>query len=66
MTNKEDRFLEEAVGRAHHRIAGEPSKKEVLESLWLNYYNDTLFAAGLISETQRNQMKVKISQRTGR
>lgn len=42
-----------------------PQKKQaVIEQLWLTYYNDTLFAKGLITEQQRNAMRLRIGQRT--
>lgn len=34
-----------------------------MEYLWLLYYNDSLFKAGLITEEERNKMSVKISGR---
>ena len=34
---------------------------EDAEQLWLSYYNQVLFEAGLITETERNRMKNKIS-----
>ena len=39
----------------------EQAKKELAEQLWLSYYNQVLFEAGLITETERNRMKNKIS-----
>lgn len=39
-------------------------KQAVIEQLWLTYYNDTLFAKGLITEEQRNKMRVMIKSRT--
>ena len=38
-------------------------KQNVIDKLWLNYFNDTLFAKGLISETDRNRMRNRINQR---
>ena len=35
--------------------------KELAEQLWLSYYNQVLFEAGLITEAERNRMKNKIS-----
>lgn len=35
----------------------EQQKKHVAEQIWLNYYNQTLFEKGLITETERNRMK---------
>ena len=39
-------------------------KQAVIEQLWLTYYNDTLFAKGLITEDQRNRMRLMIKRRT--
>ena len=46
----------------------EGKKLAVIEQLWLTYYNDTLYAKGLITEEQRNRMRVQIKNRavTGR
>ena len=41
----------------------EAEKQNVIDKLWLNYYNDTLFARGLISETDRNRMRNRINNR---
>ena len=41
--------------------APEQAKKELAEQLWLSYYNQVLFEAGLITEAERNRMKNKIS-----
>ena len=38
-------------------------KQAVMEQLWLTYYNDTLFAKGMITEEQRNKMRVMIKSR---
>ena len=38
-------------------------KQAVMEQLWLTYYNDTLYARGLITEEQRNKMRVRIKNR---
>ena len=42
----------------------EQKKQAVMEQLWLTYYNDTLFAKGLITEDQRNKIRVKIKNRS--
>lgn len=39
-------------------------KQAVIEQLWLTYYNDTLFAKGMITEDQRNRMRLMIRSRT--
>ena len=41
----------------------EQKKQAVIERLWLTYYNDTLFAKGLITEEQRNKIRIKIRNR---
>ena len=41
----------------------EQKKEIVLEKLWLTYYNDTLYEQGLITEAQRNKMRVMIKSR---
>ena len=42
----------------------EQKKQAVMEQLWLTYYNDTLFAKGMITEEQHNKMRVMIKSRT--
>ena len=42
----------------------EQKKQAVMEQLWLTYYNDTLFAKGMITDEQRNKMRVMIKSRT--
>ena len=42
----------------------EQKKQAVIEQLWLTYYNDTLFAKGLVTEEQRNKMRLMIKSRT--
>jgi hypothetical protein len=38
-------------------------QQRVMENLWLSYFNDTLFAKGVITESERNRMRVKIKAR---
>ena len=42
-----------------------PNKKKQsrMEQLWLSYYNDTLYKQGVITEEQRNKMRIKIKSR---
>ena len=40
-------------------------KQSVLEELWLTYYNDSLYRRGLITEQQRNKMRIRIRNRSG-
>ncbi len=35
-----------------------------LEYLWLTYFNDTLYAKGVITEQERNKMRLLIKKRT--
>ncbi len=42
------------------------AEQDVIERLWLQYFNDTLYARGLISETERNQMHSRINARTSK
>ncbi len=41
-----------------------PTKQMIIEQLWLTYYNDTLFSKGIITEEQRNRMRLMIKSRT--
>lgn len=40
----------------------EQKKQAIMEQLWLAYYNDTLFAKGLITEEQRNKMRFMVKK----
>ena len=46
------------------QFMNEQKKPAVIEQLWLTYYNDTLFAKGVITEDQRNKLRVMIKSRT--
>jgi hypothetical protein len=41
----------------------ERKKQSTLERLWLTYFNDTLFAQGIITEVEHNKMRVRINNR---
>ena len=45
------------------KVISEQKKETVLQRLWLTYYNDTLYEKGLITEAQRNKMRVMIKSR---
>lgn len=47
-----------------NQFMNEQKKQAVIEQLWLTYYNDTLFAKGVITEDQRNKLRVMIKSRT--
>ena len=38
-------------------------KRAVYERLWLTYYNDTLYEKGIITQEQRNKMRLRIMNR---
>ncbi len=54
-----------SVANASEKRPGmtERKKQAVIEQLWLHYYNDTLYTRGVITEEQRNRMRVKIKNR---
>lgn len=39
------------------------SVRSIMEQLWLTYYNDTLYEKGVITEDERNKMRIKIKSR---
>lgn len=39
-------------------------QRSMMEQLWLTYYNDTLYEKGVITEDERNKMRIKIKSRT--
>lgn len=39
-------------------------RRSIMEQLWLTYYNDTLYEKGVITEDERNKMRIKIKSRT--
>lgn len=42
----------------------EKQKQAIWEQLWLTYFNDTLFSEGVITEDERNKMRLRIKART--
>ena len=44
-------------------LTAEQKRTEMAELMWLNYFNQTLFEKGLISEAERNKIKNNISRR---
>ena len=40
----------------------EQQKKELAELMWLNYFNQTLYEKGIITENERNRIKNNISR----
>ena len=43
--------------------AREAEKRNVVEKMWLNYYNNMLLEKGLITESQHQKMRVSINSR---
>ncbi len=41
----------------------EALRRNAVEKMWLNYYNNELLARGLISESMHRKMKLEISMR---
>ena len=41
----------------------EALRRNVVEKMWLNYFNNSLLEQGLISESMHHKMKVQISTR---
>ena len=41
----------------------EALRRNVVEKMWLNYYNNELLAQGLITESMHRKMKLEISTR---
>ena len=44
-------------------LSNEQRRMIEAERIWLNYFNQTLFEKGIISESLRNRMKNKINGR---
>lgn len=44
-------------------LSNEQKRKNVVEKMWLNYFNDQLHERGMITDTQYRQMKLQISRR---
>lgn len=42
--------------------SNEKLRKEAAAQLWLSYYNRVLYEKGIITERERNQMKLKIDK----
>ena len=45
------------------KICAKNKKQIILEHLWLTYYNDTLFSKGIITEEERNKIRIIINRR---
>ena len=47
-----------------HSEVSQQRRQSIMEQLWLTYYNDTLYEKGVITEDERNKMRIKIKSRT--
>ncbi len=45
------------------RTSNDQRKQALSESIWLHYFNHTLFERGLITEAERNRMTIQIDRR---
>lgn len=48
---------------AEKTVTNEQKRLAMAEKLWLNYFNQTLYEKGCITEVQRNRMKNMIDSR---
>lgn len=48
---------------AEKAVTNEQKRLAMAEKLWLNYFNQTLYEKGCITEVQRNRMKNMIDSR---
>ncbi|MEA4965327.1 MAG: hypothetical protein VB055_05840 [Oscillospiraceae bacterium] len=55
-------MTEQKVLPRKHSITAQ-NQQSVMEQLWLTYYNDTLYEKGVITETERNRMRIRIKTR---
>ena len=46
-----------------HSEISQQRRRSIMEQLWLTYYNDTLYEKGVITEDERNKMRIKIKSR---
>ena len=47
-----------------HSEISQQRRRSIMEQLWLTYYTDTLYEKGIITEDERNKMRIKIKSRT--
>ena len=52
-----------AENHGERNNAREAEKRNVVEKMWLNYYNNMLLEKGLITESQHRKMRVSINSR---
>lgn len=44
-------------------LTNEQKRRNVVEKMWLNYYNDTLLERGIITDVQHRKIKIQINSR---
>ena len=47
------------------RQSNDQRKAEITEQLWLAYFNSYLYEKGMLTESERNKMILKIERRKG-
>lgn len=52
-----------AENRGEVNSTSEAAKRNVVEKMWLNYFNNTLLEKGLITEAQYRKMRISINSR---
>lgn len=57
-------YYREAFMENTHSEISQQRRRSIMEQLWLTYYNDTLYEKGVITEDERNKMRIKIKSRT--
>ena len=46
-----------------HNLTDEQKRRNVVEKMWLNYFNDGLLKQGMITEAEHRKMKLYITTR---
>ena len=58
------RYAKEAIRIATDKsMTLEQKKTSMAELMWLNYFNQTLYEKGMITEEERNRLKLSIDRR---
>lgn len=52
------------AAEANDRYISEKKKNLIMDQLWLTYFNDSLYKNGVITEEERNKMRVLIKNRS--
>ena len=62
-TNCQQSKGQEVVDMAEDQQKKDAIKQNIVEKMWLHYFNNSLLEQGLITETQHRKMKVSINSR---